>query len=420
MKVKYFLIGLMLLPIWAMAQVEGITYQAVIVDNNPDEIPGIDVPSNNIPNQELRLQFTIVDAFGNIEYQETQMTQTDAYGTINLTIGEGQSTGQGSASFNLINWDGPKTLQVGIDLQAGTNFTPFSQQALTYVPYVRHRNLIADGVTNLNNALFVNNGSSSQFSGDVLVQEQFTANANANFFGRVSIEAGTGVTNEEDIEAYPLLLSGNSQGMAIQLNRATPTRSDNFISFWNNNDEAIGRIEGYRAIANFTLEDVVDILLFAEPTQEEAEGQEDDDLAPPAEAPAALDVYATNTYNMELLIETIDLWEASATFGANLGACIAGVGLAGDCDDVVWSALSLYLQGVQLTYFVRYNETNVGVAFESGGADYAEWLKKYDSEETLSYGDIVGVRAGEISSKFIDADKFMVISKNPIVSGAMP
>ena len=96
---------LLLVPILSMGQTEGITYQAVLVDNNPDEIPGIDVPSNNIPNQELSIRFTILDLSGDVEYQETQSTQTDAYGTINLTIGEGSVTGQGVGSFDQINWD---------------------------------------------------------------------------------------------------------------------------------------------------------------------------------------------------------------------------------------------------------------------------------------------------------------------------
>ncbi|CAN0603437.1 unnamed protein product, partial [Ectocarpus sp. 12 AP-2014] len=69
------------------AQTEGITYQAVLVDNNPNEIPGVDVPSNNIPNKDISVQFSILDALDNLEYQETHDTQTDDYGTINLMIG---------------------------------------------------------------------------------------------------------------------------------------------------------------------------------------------------------------------------------------------------------------------------------------------------------------------------------------------
>ena len=415
----------MVIPFWAMAQVEGITYQAVLVDNNPDEIPGIDVPSNNIPNQELRIQFTIVDAFGDIAYQETQNTQTDAYGTINLTIGEGQTTGQGVTNFNLINWDGPKTLQVGIDLQSGSNFVPFSQQPLTYVPYVRHRNLIADGITDLNNDLNVNNERTAWFTGDVIVEQntrlqRLRVEDDAEFRDRVIIETTMESTLQEDIDSYPLLLTGSSHGMAIQLNRNTPTREHNFMSFWNANNEPIGRIEGFQAISDVSQNFILEVLLDNEPTEDEAKDQEDDDTAPPAEAPGAFDIYLNNDYTLNLLLEYMDLLEASATFGTNLGACIGGLAVLGDCDDAVWSAFSLFVQGVQISLTIGYNEINRGTAFESGGADYAEWLKKYNPNETMTYGDVVGVRSGEISSTFLDADQFMVISQNPIVTGAMP
>ncbi len=420
MKNLYFFILLCLTSVVAIGQTEGITYQAVLVDNNPDEIPGVDVPSSNIPDQPLTIRFSIIDAFGFTEYQETQETQTDAYGTINLVIGEGQRTQESSVNFNQINWDGPKTLNVDIDLEAGTNFSAFSSQSLNYVPYVRHRNLVADGITNLNSTLNVNNQSTANFDGDVNIDQVLTVEDEANFFDRVTIDAAMTETDQANIDAYPLQVTGSNQGMAIQLNTPTAFRSNNFISFWNSDDEAIGRIEGFRAFTTVDNGDVIDILFLSEPDEDEAKDREDDDNAPPAEAPAELDIYATDTYSMDLLLEIIDLYEASAAFGVNLGACIAGVGVAGDCDDAVWTAFALYLRGVQLTYFVRYNETNTGVAFESGGADYAEWLQKNNPNEIMSFGDVVGVKSGVISKNFADAEKFMVISKNPIVSGAMP
>ena len=143
----------------AFGQTEGITYQAVLVDNNPDEIPGVDVPSSNIPEQPLTIRFSILSADGNTEYQETQETQTDPYGTINLTIGTGEVTSESSGAFNQIIWDGPKTLNVAIDLDAGTNFSEFSSQPLTYVPYVRHREIIAEGDLSVDGSLIINNGS---------------------------------------------------------------------------------------------------------------------------------------------------------------------------------------------------------------------------------------------------------------------
>lgn len=428
MKKNYYLIWLIfLVPLLATAQIEGITYQAVLVDNNPNEIPGIDVPSNNIPNQELTIRFTILDFSGTIEYQETQGTQTDAYGTINLTIGQGQTTGQSLVSFGQINWDGPKTLNVDIDLEAGSNFAPFSSQSLTYVPYVRHRELIADGITNLNNEFYVNNGSSSLFSGNVTVDQDFTANARANFFDRVTIDATMPDTNQENIGAYPLLLQGSSHGMAIQLNENTPGRKDNFMSFWNADDEPIGRIEGFIPNqAAFDFASISAILLGFEPTEDDEpeEGDEEEDVDRndyPTDFPDALDTYFNNDYSLNFLIQATDI--VNSTFqllwnSACFGTWVPGVDA--DCDDFVWSLYDVFIQGTQLALYLGYNELNKGVAFESGGADYAEWLKKYDSSEKFTFGDVVGVRAGVISKSFVEADHFMVVSKNPIVSGAMP
>ena len=61
-----------------------------------------------------------------------------------------------------------------------------------------------------------------------------------------------------------------------------------------------------------------------------------------------------------------------------------------------------------------------GVSYESGAGDYAEWLVKSNPAEKFSYGDIVGVRGGQISKDLTNADHFMVISMNPIVLGNMP
>lgn len=432
MKKIYFIIGCLLLnSSVASAQTEGITYQAVLVDNNPDEIPGIDVPSNNLPNKELSIQFTILDEFGAIEYQETQDTTTDDYGTINLTIGNGQTTGESPGGFNEINWDGPKVLNVAIDLSAGSNYEAFSSQSLTYVPYVRHRNLIADGFTDLNADFSVNNESLATFTGDVDINQTLDVESFANFKDRVTIDATMASTDQSDINAYPFLVSGSSHGMAIKLNENIPGRKDNFMSFWNNQDEPIGRIEGF--IPNQALFDFASIsaiLLGFEPTeddepQEPEDGEEEevdiDRNDYPTDFPDALNTYFNNDYTFNFLIQATDI--VNATFqllwnSACFGTWVPGVDA--DCDDFVWSLYDVFIQGTQLALYLGYNELNKGVAFESGGADYAEWLLKQYPNEFLAFGDVVGVKAGIISKSFIDADHYMVISKNPIVSGAMP
>ena len=75
-----------------------------------------------------------------------------------------------------------------------------------------------------------------------------------------------------------------------------------------------------------------------------------------------------------------------------------------------WGVASYYMEST----------SSVGVAFESGGADYAEWLEKAYITESLVFGDVVGVKGGEISKSFVDANHYMVISSQPIIIGNMP
>jgi hypothetical protein len=63
---------------------------------------------------------------------------------------------------------------------------------------------------------------------------------------------------------------------------------------------------------------------------------------------------------------------------------------------------------------------NIGVAYESGNGDYAEWLERADPTEFIAPGDVVGVRAGKISKDIAHAEQVMVVSHHPIVRGNMP
>ncbi|MBR9914565.1 MAG: hypothetical protein GYB32_07015 [Algicola sp.] len=519
----------------AFAQTDGINYQAVIIDNNPQEIPGVDIPSNNLPNQPLEVRFTIEDDAGMVVYQETHQTETDPFGMINLMIGQGAITSQSPSVFDQVYWDQPKHLKVEIDLFDGNGLVLFSHQNLTYIPYVRHREIIAtstldvDGATNLNNSLsvnnespttlsgtltvdgetniesdfFVNNESTTTLSGDLYVfgtafftdgvfdnltvnqhsslntltadgetniNNAFNVNnanltnltGNLNVDGRtdlnddLEVDGSTVLNNNLNVEnaapthltgslqvddsssllgpvliraempldtdfsydAYPLKVEGSKNGIAIKVTEVSPGRSHNFVSFWDDNGTIVGRIEGFQTLSGISRDIILSII--DEPDEDEAEDIEDNDNAPPPGVPGVLLQYFNNDYTLGLLFETIDFVEALINFGINLTACIVGIGLAGDCDDVVWATVQSFTQGIQLSAYILYNEINKGVAFESGGADYAEWLKKYDRDETFTFGDVVGVRGGEISKSFDTAEQFMVVSQNPMVIGAMP
>jgi len=122
---------------FGFAQSSGITYQAVIYNPAGEELPGVDNPYAPLTNQDICLQFGIVDADGNLEYQEQVQVTTDPFGMVNLLIGTNTQTGGYAADFAGIQWTADaKFLVVDLDIK-GTcnNFEELSNQPFTYVPF---------------------------------------------------------------------------------------------------------------------------------------------------------------------------------------------------------------------------------------------------------------------------------------------
>jgi hypothetical protein len=133
---KYYTLLILLLSFWSNAQ-NGITYQAVILNPNTEELPGADNSRLPLVNQNITLQFKILNATSNIDYQETINTLTDAFGMVNVIIGTGTRKAGIASQFSAISWDGsPKTLIVALDPTGdSTHFIEISNQPFTYVPY---------------------------------------------------------------------------------------------------------------------------------------------------------------------------------------------------------------------------------------------------------------------------------------------
>jgi len=106
-----------------------------------------------------------------------------------------------------------------------------------------------------------------------------------------------------------------------------------------------------------------------------------------------------------------------------LGACVTAPipSLIADAikDLVIKSANLAVAIAAPIAYNV-FKHTQIGVTYQSGAGDYAEWLPKSDINEKFSPGDIVGVKGGQISKSTEDVDHYMVISLKPIVLGNMP
>ena len=134
---KKLFILLLFVSSLGFSQSSGITYQAVIYNPNGEELPGVDNPYAPLTNQDVCLQFGIVDADGNVEYQEEVQVTTDAFGMVNLLIGTNTQTGGYATDFAGIEWSADaKFLKVDLDIRGScTDFEELSNQPFTYVPF---------------------------------------------------------------------------------------------------------------------------------------------------------------------------------------------------------------------------------------------------------------------------------------------
>ena len=134
---KNILYTFLLFSSLAFAQSSGITYQAVIYNPAGEELPGVDNPYAPLLNQDICLQFGIVDADGNLEYQEQVQVTTDAFGMVNLLIGTNTQTGGYASDFANVQWTADaKFLVVDLDIKGTCNdFEELSNQPFTYVPF---------------------------------------------------------------------------------------------------------------------------------------------------------------------------------------------------------------------------------------------------------------------------------------------
>ena len=120
-----------------------------------------------------------------------------------------------------------------------------------------------------------------------------------------------------------------------------------------------------------------------------------------------------SNYTLDILQGGISTLTSAVTFLTSLGSIL-------DPEDIFSQGLDLMANIYSLVIYGSYSDINIGVAYESGAGDYAEWLLRADPNEFIQPGDVVGVIGGKISKAFIHADQFMVASTSPLLLGNMP
>jgi hypothetical protein len=200
--------------------------------------------------------------------------------------------------------------------------------------------------------------------------------------GKITVSSS--VSGAENlIGSYPFLLDAVNQGMAIKLDGSTYS-PNNFVSFWDDRGMR-GRIEGYNS---------------------------DDVLADPE-------------YYLSTSLDAIDIAacviqlvgaSSSSTACVGLGACVT----TPIPSLIVAAVASLAAQTGRTILTQNYYWGNLGVNFQSGAGDYAEWLERLDEREKIEPGDIVGVFGGKVTRATDGAQQLLAISRAPIVLGNMP
>ncbi|MDX2072116.1 MAG: polymer-forming cytoskeletal protein [Haliscomenobacter sp.] len=129
---------------------------------------------------------------------------------------------------------------------------------------------------------------------------------------------------------------------------------------------------------------------------------------------------ATNFKSQIFSNYTLDILTNSVVVFGSIVETVTSLASVLDPEDIFSDAFDLVIDVTNLTLVATYADLSLGVAFESGSGDYAEWLPRVDPAETMSIGDVVGVNGGKVSKKFSQAERFMVVSASPIVLGNMP
>ena len=239
---------ILLINFQVFAQTDGLNYQAVIIDPNPEEIPGIDITGNILPNKEINVRFTIYGNSGNTEYQEIHTTKTDEYGMINLVIGKGNSV---AGKFTEIYWDGStKNLKVEINLD-GT-YSDLSDQELLFIPYAYHRDIIAsgnltvDGNSLLKGKLDINQdlsvGGNAKISGELTVDDNTLLNSKLTVAGSTTLNKSLSVLDSSSTNLTGSLDVSGDASFKGDLNLDGDLKLKNTLSIEGSNDKFIATI----------------------------------------------------------------------------------------------------------------------------------------------------------------------------------
>lgn len=203
-----------------------------------------------------------------------------------------------------------------------------------------------------------------------------------------------------------------TSGIEVELNVPGLSPGNNFMTF-THYGKVRGKIHGQETLTTLSRDLINDLLGDSPVANDQTTASNDRDQGAIAGNDDAFFNFIGTNYGQELCWHTMEFVEAIIVLIANSFSFL-------DPDDLLGAYYEVISRGIKLWAFITIEELTAGIAYESEGADYAEWLPKADTSEILNPGDVVGVIGGKISKQYQEADKFMVISHQPMVVGNMP
>jgi hypothetical protein len=373
---------------------QGMNYQAVARDASGQVIA-------NLP---ISLKISLVSKNGDQAeyYTETHQVQTDQTGLFKVVIGEGK---EAVGKLADVPWAKDQVwLNIALDTKGGKNFALVSSAKLLSVPYAFHAATASQIVdeasaidlpTEKNQSIYWTTGGNTNtrpathFVGtrdnqNLVLKTNNTTRAILTKEGQMQVYSG--VTGpDSDKASYPITVEGSDQGIYIKVN-GSRSGDNNFVTFADDED-IWGRIEG-QTIAELEAspEYQTQVALFT------------------------LQAVSLAAQVVAFTAEAIGLAASGVGAAAAVGAVANGVALGVE-------AAALATEWATWESRIR---ANIGVTYESGSGDYAEWLERKKGERDMQYGEIVGVKGGLISLNTKSVDHFMVVSTRPIVLGNSP
>jgi hypothetical protein len=271
------------------------------------------------------------------------------------------------------------------------------------------------GITTITNAT----QSTTTANGALIVAGGAGIAKNVNIGGALTTTGITTLNNVLNVNtpasaAYSAVFDNQgANGISIEVGAGTPNNNNDFVTFRKSGGGIVGRIEGETLAELEVNADYVaarDAFIF-----EVVTGSVDLAIATFEVAQGVVDVAAASS---------------SSTACVGFGACItapipsfiiaAGTNLVLKIANAASEATSLAGAITSRNTYVTNAQNSVGVTYQSGSADYAEWLPKANSGEMFQAGYVVGLKNGKITLNTTNAEKLFVISTKPIVLGNMP